>query len=158
MFFISLINKNYISSFSLHYDYHMTTRLARGSPSFPRFLSGNRQLLPSLQDFSSRSIKWVFSMFTAPLLLNQKVTFQRLRPQFSQKPSKWTHYFNNLPCQHHQLPPCLHHHHHQDSHGKSEGVPEVDALIKSKALLVISKTFCPHCKRTKQVFGKKSFF
>jgi len=24
-------------------------------------------------------------------------------------------------------------------------------LIKSKALLVISKTFCPHCKRTKQV-------
>jgi len=40
---------------------------------------------------------------------------------------------------------------YQDSYEKSEGVPEVDALIKSKALLVISKTFCPHCKRTKQV-------
>lgn len=40
---------------------------------------------------------------------------------------------------------------YQDSIGKSEGLPEVDALINSKALLVISKTFCPHCKRTKQV-------
>ena len=102
MFFISLVYKNCISLFSLHYDYHMTTRPARGFLSFPRFLSGNRQPLPSLRDFSSRSIKLVFSMFTAPLLLNQKVTFQRLRPQFSQNPSKWTHYFNNLPCQHHQ--------------------------------------------------------
>ena len=29
-------------------------------------------------------------------------------------------------------------------------------MIKSKALLVISKTFCPHCKRTKQVSRENS--
>jgi len=40
---------------------------------------------------------------------------------------------------------------YQDSSAKSEGVPEVTSLIASKALLVVSKTFCPHCKRTKQV-------
>ena len=32
---------------------------------------------------------------------------------------------------------------------------EVETLIKSKAVLIISKTFCPHCKRTRQVNGHK---
>ena len=55
------------------------------------------------------------------------------------------------------LYPRNHQNPRQDSYGKSEGVPEVDALIKSKALLVISKTFCPHCKRTKQVSRENSY-
>ena len=31
---------------------------------------------------------------------------------------------------------------------------EMDELIKSKAVLVISKSYCPYCKKAKQVLHK----